>query len=42
MPEGRAATIPGSRRDTLESAGFAHAATTGPTGEPQVNPVWFD
>ena len=27
--------------DLLESTALAHVATIGPTGEPQVNPVWF-
>ena len=36
-------TIPDSHRDILENPKtFAHWATIGPKGEPQVNPVWFD
>ena len=33
--------IPASHADLLESTALAHVATVGPTGEPQVNPVWF-
>lgn len=34
--------IPASHADLLGSTALAHVATVGPTGEPQVNPVWFD
>jgi PPOX class probable F420-dependent enzyme len=29
-------------RDLLEKKGFAHLATVGPDGKPQVTPVWVD
>ena len=32
--------IPASHADLLQSKALAHGATIGPTGEPQVNPVW--
>ena len=35
-------TVPEKFRDILDGKGFAHWATIGPDGEPQVNPVWFD
>lgn len=34
--------VPESHVDLLEKAGFAHIATLGPKGEPQVSPVWYD
>jgi PPOX class probable F420-dependent enzyme len=36
--------IPDSHADLLawDTKAFAHAATLGPDGEPQNNPVWFD
>lgn len=34
--------IPGSHRDLLDAAGFAHLASLGPDGEPQAHPVWYD
>jgi PPOX class probable F420-dependent enzyme len=34
--------IPEKELGILNSKGFAHIATIGPKGEPQVNPVWFD
>lgn len=34
--------IPPDYKDLLESTALAHVATTGPDGEPQNNPVWFD
>ncbi len=33
--------IPASHADLLDSTALAHAATIGPDGEPQNNPVWF-
>lgn len=33
--------IPEGYADLLDSKALAHVATTGPEGEPQVNPVWF-
>jgi PPOX class probable F420-dependent enzyme len=33
--------IPENFLDILQSKAFAHVATIGPKGEPQVNPVWF-
>ena len=33
--------IPDQYKDLLESKALAHVATIGPSGEPQVNPVWF-
>ncbi len=34
--------IPDQALDLLESKALAHVATIGLSGEPQVNPVWFD
>lgn len=34
-------TIPESHRDLLDRPLFAHLATVGPAGAPQVTPVWF-
>ncbi|MBI2168544.1 MAG: PPOX class F420-dependent oxidoreductase [Actinobacteria bacterium] len=34
--------IPESHADLLSVKGFAHAATLGPDGAPQSNPVWYD
>ncbi|MEA2448022.1 MAG: uncharacterized protein QOK47_1659 [Actinomycetota bacterium] len=34
--------IPEKYADILDKKVFAQWATIGPTGEPQVNPVWFD
>ncbi len=34
--------IPDQALDLLESKALAHVATIGTSGEPQVNPVWFD
>jgi hypothetical protein len=34
--------IPAEYRDLLETDALIHVATTGPKGEPQSNPVWFD
>lgn len=34
--------VPEDREDILRKVAFAHVATIGPSGEPQVNPVWFD
>jgi PPOX class probable F420-dependent enzyme len=34
--------IPASHRDLLQAPLLAHMATTGPRGEPQSSPVWFD
>lgn len=36
-----AAEVPIEYRDLLEKKGFAHAATIGPKGEPQSQPVWY-
>lgn len=33
---------PETHRYILESPGFAHVATIGPSGEPNCNPVWYD
>jgi PPOX class probable F420-dependent enzyme len=33
--------IPASHLDLLDEPVLAHAATTGPKGEPQSNPIWF-
>jgi PPOX class probable F420-dependent enzyme len=32
----------GAYRDILDKKGFAHLATVGPDGRPQVTPVWVD
>jgi PPOX class probable F420-dependent enzyme len=42
MSESKGGVIPESHRDILEKKAFAHVATIGPRGEPQVSPVWFD
>lgn len=34
--------IPEAFQGLLKTKALAHIATIGPTGEPQVNPVWFD
>lgn len=34
--------IPDDKKDLLERPVLAHAATIGPDGMPQNNPVWFD
>ena len=36
------ATIPDSHRDILSGNNFAHLATLGSDGAPQVSPVWVD
>jgi PPOX class probable F420-dependent enzyme len=36
------ATIPQSYRDLFDKKSFAHIATVGPDGTPQVTPVWID
>jgi PPOX class probable F420-dependent enzyme len=33
--------VPSDYEDLLESTALAHAATIGPDGEPQTQPVWF-
>ena len=33
--------VPDTHLDLLEKSFLGHCATIGPTGEPQVNPVWF-
>ena len=39
---GRMATIPEQYRDLFTKKAFAHLATVGPDGAPQVTPVWVD
>ena len=39
---GRMATIPELYRDLFTKKAFAHLATVGPDGAPQVTPVWVD
>ena len=34
--------IPQTHRDLLDKKAFAHLATVGPDGTPQVTPVWID
>lgn len=41
MPD-TASVIPASHSDILGKKGFAHAATTGPGGEPHSSPVWYE
>ncbi|MGE5827561.1 MAG: PPOX class F420-dependent oxidoreductase [Micromonosporaceae bacterium] len=36
------AAIPQSYRDLFDKKSFAHIATVGPDGTPQVTPVWID
>ena len=36
------AAIPESYRDLFDKKSFAHLATIGPDGTPQVTPVWID
>ena len=36
------AAIPQSHRDLFDKKSFAHIATVGPDGTPQVTPVWID
>jgi PPOX class probable F420-dependent enzyme len=36
------AAIPDKYRDLFEKKAFAHLATIGPDGAPQVTPVWID
>ncbi|HEV8616776.1 MAG TPA: PPOX class F420-dependent oxidoreductase [Methylomirabilota bacterium] len=36
------ASIPEKFRDVLSKKSFAHVATVGPDGAPQVTPVWVD
>src|SRR6266545_7926687 len=36
------AAIPQSHRDLFDKKSFAHIATVGADGAPQVTPVWFD
>src|SRR5438552_12698108 len=38
----RMATIPEQYRDLFTKKAFAHLATVGPDGAPQVTPVWID
>ena len=38
----RMATIPEQYRDLFTKKAFAHLATVGPDGAPQVTPVWVD
>ena len=40
--QNRYSEIPEKHRDLLESTALAHVVTSGPDGEPQNNPVWFD
>ena len=35
-------SIPEKYADLLQTTALADVATVGPSGEPQVNPVWFD
>ena len=41
MPSSNA-VVPESHKDLLEAKGFAHLASNGPEGAPQVHPVWYD
>lgn len=34
--------VPPSHQDLFEANGFAHLASLGPDGEPQVHPVWYE
>jgi PPOX class probable F420-dependent enzyme len=38
MPE----TLEGKARELVEGANFAHIATLGKSGRPQINPIWVD
>lgn len=36
------AAIPDSHDDLLQKNGYLHLASLGPSGEPQVHPVWYE
>jgi PPOX class probable F420-dependent enzyme len=42
MTDSKTGVIPESHYSLLDSTSLASVATTGPNGEPQVTPVWFD
>ncbi len=42
MASMRNTAIPEKYADLLQTTALLHVATTGPDGEPQSNPVWFD
>lgn len=42
MAEPLGSIVPASHRELLQAPLIAHLASTGPWGEPQSTPVWFD